>query len=402
MKIFRNMSLSLLLLAAFLLMTGCSRSLHTKQDWYKGNLHTHSYWSDGDEFPEVIMDWYKSRDYDFLALSDHNTIATGEKWVEIRNDSLYQNAFKNYLEQFGEDWVNYKEEAGKIQVKLKTFQEYQSMFEEEGKFLVLPSEEITAGFDGKPLHMNVTNIQKLITPLEGESILEVLQNNVNEVLKQRQETGVPMIIHINHPNFHYAIPLDVLEKLQGERFFEVYNGHPQVHNLGDADHIGTEEMWDHVNIAYLQKGQPLLYGLATDDSHNYHHIGSKWSNAGRGWIMVNAKELTPSALIEAMESGDFYASTGVELKKYNFENNKLAVKVDVTPNEDYKIEFIGCKKGEKEAVILYAVDANEAEFSLSPDVLFVRAKVTSTKPPENPVENIDAEMAWTQPVTYQE
>src|SRR5690606_36972025 len=151
MKIVRHLSLSLLLVAAFLLMTGCSRSLHTKKEWYKGNLHTHSYWSDGDEFPEVIMDWYKSRDYDFLALSDHNTVATGEKWVEIRDDSLYQNAFKSYLEQFGKKWVNYKEEDGKIQVKLKTFQEYLSMFEEEGKFLVLPSEEITAGFEGKPL-----------------------------------------------------------------------------------------------------------------------------------------------------------------------------------------------------------------------------------------------------------
>ena len=210
-----------------------------------------------------------------------------------------------------------------------------------------------------------------------------------------------MIIHINHPNFHYAIPLDVLEKLQGERFFEVYNGHPQVHNLGDADHIGTEEMWDHVNIAYLQKGQPLLYGLATDDSHNYHHIGSKWSNAGRGWIMVKSKELTPSALIKAMESGNFYASTGVTLTENSFKNNKLEIEVEVAPGVDYKIEFIGCKKGEKEAVILYAVDANKAEFDLSSDLLFVRAKVTSTKRPENPVENIDAEMAWTQPVTYQ-
>jgi len=370
--------------------------------WYKGNLHTHSYWSDGDEFPEVIMDWYKSRDYDFLALSDHNTTATGEKWVEIREESLYQNAFKNYLEQFGEDWVNYKEEDDKIQVKLKTFQEYQSMFEEEGEFLVIPSEEVSAGFEGKPLHMNVTNIQKLITPLGGESILEVLQNNINEVLKQRQETGVPMIIHINHPNFHYAIPLEVLKKLQGERFFEVYNGHPQVHNLGDADHIGTEEMWDHVNIAYLQKGQPLLYGLATDDSHNYHHIGSKWSNAGRGWIMVKSKELASSALIEAMERGDFYASTGVTLKNSSFKNNKLEIEVAAAPGVDYKIEFIGCKKGEKEAVILHAVDANEAVFNLRADLLFVRAKVTSTKRPENPVENIDAEMAWTQPVTYQE
>src|SRR5690606_38732603 len=121
-----------------------------------------------------------------------------------------------------------------------------------------------------------------------------------------------------------------------------------------------------------------------------------------GWIMVKSKELASSALIEAMERGDFYASTGVTLKNSSFKNNKLEIEVAAAPGVDYKIEFIGCKKGEKEAVILHAVDANEAVFNLRADLLFVRAKVTSTKRPENPVENIDAEMAWTQPVTYQE
>jgi 23S rRNA G2069 N7-methylase RlmK/C1962 C5-methylase RlmI len=29
--------------------------------WYKGNLHTHTYWSDGDDFPEMVADWYKSQ-----------------------------------------------------------------------------------------------------------------------------------------------------------------------------------------------------------------------------------------------------------------------------------------------------------------------------------------------------
>ena len=63
--------------------------------WFKGNLHTHSYWSDGDEFPEVIMDWYKSNGYQFVALSDHNTLAEGDQWIVIAEDPLYQNAFKN-------------------------------------------------------------------------------------------------------------------------------------------------------------------------------------------------------------------------------------------------------------------------------------------------------------------
>ena len=46
--------------------------------WWRGNLHTHSLWSDGDDFPEMITDWYQRHGYDFLAISDHNTLAAGE------------------------------------------------------------------------------------------------------------------------------------------------------------------------------------------------------------------------------------------------------------------------------------------------------------------------------------
>ena len=35
--------------------------------YWKGNLHTHSLWSDGDDFPEMIVDWYKRHGYQFLA-----------------------------------------------------------------------------------------------------------------------------------------------------------------------------------------------------------------------------------------------------------------------------------------------------------------------------------------------
>ena len=52
--------------------------------WYKGNLHTHSLWSDGDDFPEMIADWYKSEGYDFLALSDHNVLSDHERWMPLR------------------------------------------------------------------------------------------------------------------------------------------------------------------------------------------------------------------------------------------------------------------------------------------------------------------------------
>ena len=48
--------------------------------WWKGNTHAHSWWSDGDAPPELVADWYRQNDYNFLVLSDHNIMKVGEKW----------------------------------------------------------------------------------------------------------------------------------------------------------------------------------------------------------------------------------------------------------------------------------------------------------------------------------
>ncbi|WP_425234999.1 PHP domain-containing protein [Ulvibacterium sp.] len=392
-----------ILLLLLFITNGCKKDKATPKDspspkWYKGNLHTHSYWSDGDEFPEVILDWYKAKDYQFIALSDHNILAEGEKWIEISEDSLYQKAFQNYLENYGSHWVEHKIDSGRTLVRLKTYEEYKGHAEEEGEFLIIPSEEITDSFENKPLHMNATNIQNKIEPQGGSSVLQVLQNNIDEVIKQRQETGVPIMPHINHPNFHYAIDLNDMIALNGERFFEVYNGHPMVHNMGDSVHISTEEMWDLINISYLEKKKPLLYGLATDDSHHYHKKGSEWSNAGRGWVMVQTDSLTATSLIDAMESGDFYASTGVSLKKVEYAKNKLSIEVLEEEGINYTLTFIGCRKGKSQPEEFVSTKGTRGDFELTDDILFVRCKIISSKLQDNPIESILYEMAWTQPV----
>ncbi len=344
------------------------------------------------------MDWYQKHGYHFISLSDHNRLSQGEFWKQV-DDSLSHYAFEKYLDQFGPEWVDYQQEADSIRVRLKTLEEYRSLFEESGKFLILQAEEISDQFEGKPLHLNATNLLNVIKPQGGSSVTEVLQNNINAVLQQREITGEPMIIHINHPNFHYAITVEDMIALQGEQFFEVFNGHPAVYNLGDSVHIDTETMWDQINIAYLNNGKPPLYGLATDDSHHYHTIGSQWSNSGRGWIWVEADSLTPSSLIESMERGQFYASTGVTLSNVAFRNNLLAV--EVAPNAvSYTIQFIGCGLQDSETAVLKEVTGYSAEFELTPDLLFVRAKIILDEPPPNPVENIQQQFAWTQPVSY--
>jgi hypothetical protein len=232
--------------------------------------------------------------------------------------------------------------------------------------------------------------------------VEVMQNNIDAVKKQRDETGVPMIIHLNHPNFHYSVTLEDMIQIKGERFFEVFNGHPGVHNFGDSVHIGTEEMWDLINIAYSKDKKPLLYGLGTDDSHHYHNIGSKWSNAGRGWIMVQADTLSPESLIGAMENGQFYASSGVTLSDVTLDDNMLNIKVQPEQGIEYEISIIGCNVGDEETQVLETIKGTSAKFDLSEKTNFVRMKVVSTKLHPNPIEDAFYEMAWTQPVVYNE
>jgi hypothetical protein len=366
------------------------------QRWYKGNLHTHSYWSDGDDYPEMIMDWYKSNGYNFVGLSDHNILQEGEKWKLLPKSPMHLSAFEAYKTKFGEDWVEWKEDTGRISVRLKGLAEYRSRFDEGGSFLIIKSEEITDQFEGKPIHLNATGIEELILPKGGNSVTETMQNNINSVLEQRQELQKPMFPHINHPNFGLAITAEDMIQLEGERFFEVYNGHPAVLNEGDSLHLDTETMWDKINIAYFNDGKPLMYGLATDDSHNYHTFGLEYSNTGRGWVMVEADELTSSSLIEAMEEGKFYASTGVTLAGYSFNDGKISINVRGEPGVSYEIRFIGFDGG-TDSRVLKEMEGEKAEFDFSEDVKWVRVKVISNKKKSNPYSEGEFEVAWTQP-----
>ncbi|MDF2157790.1 histidinol-phosphatase [Algoriphagus sp. CAU 1675] len=384
---------------SFLLLGLLSCSTH--KEWYKGNLHTHSYWSDGDDYPEMIMDWYKTQGYDFAVLSDHNTLQEGEKWKLIPKSPMHEQAYENYLNKYGKEWVESKtDSAGRLHVRLKTLEEYRSLFEEKEKFLIIPSEEVTAKFEQKPLHMNVTNIQEYIEPATGNSVSEVLQRNLDLVKQQREATGHPMFLHINHPNFVWAITPEDMMSLNGERFFEVYNGHPDVHNYGDSLRPSMEALWDRVQVSYLQAGKPLLYGLAVDDAHHYHVFGGKQSNPGRGWVEVWSKSLSPKDLIEAMEAGEFYSSTGVLIHQVKFNGKSLRITVKPEEGVTYTIRFFGTKKSnpEQAGILLSEIQGTEGSYTLEEDDLYVRAKVTSSKSKENPYRPGDMEEAWIQPV----
>ena len=99
-------------------------------------------------------------------------------------------------------------------------------------------------------------------------------------------------------------------QVQRTRLFEVFNGHPLVNNLGGGGVPGLEEVWDRM----LSSGK-MLYGIAVDDAHYFKRPEDKTApRPGQGWVYVRAPRLESRALVEALERGDFYSSTGVELQ----------------------------------------------------------------------------------------
>jgi len=368
-----------------------------KQIWQKGNLHTHSFWSDGNDFPEMIIQWYKKNDYQFIALSDHNTIADQEQWYPLSEKDFENNVLEKYIASYG-DWVETKTDSSKVLVRLKTFDEYRSKLEDPKRFLIIKSEEVTSSYKNKPIHINVTNIQEKIEPVKGNSVVEVMQKTLDFVHEQRKKLGVPMFAHINHPNFGYGIHTEDMKKLNGERFFELYNGHPAVNNGGNEKYDSTEIMWDLINIHYLEQGKPLLYGIATDDSHHYHTLSPNLSNTGRGWVMVASDKLDAPSLIDAMEKGEFYASTGISLEKYTVSDHQISLALLPEEGVNYEISFIGYKMGAEGVQILKKIQDTEGAYTFEDDDLFVRVKITSDAPKDSPPQTKEIKQAWTQPV----
>ena len=398
--------------------------------WWKGNLHTHSLWSDGDDFPEMIAEWYKTNGYHFLALSDHNKMQKGTKWVSLTGTNrLRQETLEKFYARHGTNSMRRRVSTnGVLHVRLNTLAEFRRDLEERQRFLMIPSEEITDKFEKHEIHLNATNLRDLIKPRHGSNVVETMQRNIDAVLAQRRFTRQPMFPHINHPNFGWALTAEDLMQVRGEKFFEVYNGHPSVHNEGDARHASVERMWD-ILLAFrlTELNLGVLYGLAVDDAHHYQRFALTNANPGRGWVVVRAPRLNASAIVEAMEAGDFYASSGVRLKQIERTKNRLALEVDPEPGVDYTTQFIGTLRGfdpssrpapdptnsvsstnaplpvtriysSEIGIVLGEVKGTKAEYTLHGDELYVRAKVISTKLKANPYATNEVEVAWVQPL----
>jgi hypothetical protein len=99
-----------------------------------------------------------------------------------------------------------------------------------------------------------------------------------------------------------------------------------------------------------------------------------------------------------MESGDFYSSSGIFLKKvYNTESEFF---IEMVPKKgiEYETIFMGYREGSYEVEELKRVKGNFSKYTFQKNDLFVRAKIRSNELIVNPVIVGETMQAWVQPI----
>jgi hypothetical protein len=411
----------------------------TTSNWYKGNLHMHSFWSDGGHFPEVVAQRFKQAGYHFISFTEHDQHQAGERWVTTappdRKAMILQQGdlLRDYVDTLGDDWVEQRvNAAGVTEVRLKPLHEYRHLYEEPERFLMLTGEEITVSNAESTHWMNVYHGPQVIQPLTTKgSSRDAMRQIVDAGEAMARASDRPMVVSLNHPNYRYNATAEDIAATPGLRFMEIHTALSSCNSYGDALHAGAEHIWDIVlslRLGTQNAGdRSALFGLVSDDCHSYHAHDTFNSNGHgealpfRAWMMVRADRLTPDRIMRAIREGDYYGSSGVTLSQLTRGPRSLSLAVQPEPGVRYRIQFIGTRRStdlagtpvrddngqpirathrysDRVGEVLREVEGTSARYDLTGDELYVRAVVISDRAHDNPHVPGDTLKAWTQPL----
>lgn len=233
--------------------------------WLKGNLHTHSTNSDGHLTPKELVFAYKNKGYDFMAVTDHDIFIA---YPELSQDD----------------------------------------------FVLIPGFELTGPLTKeKNGHFCVLQKGSISDFTQGEKFEIKDREETIAFLERHHENN---IIILNHP-YWSLLEWEEVINLPYLTCMEVYNhASEKMDFVGEASHF-----WN----TMLRKGKNI-WGSASDDNHNGGENEPGWPfdfcycDSFGGWIQVKAKNCSREGIIEAIEQGSFYASTGPEIYDFYVED----------------------------------------------------------------------------------
>jgi len=214
--------------------------------FYRGNLHTHSTYSDGRLTVEAVCKFYRENGYHFLSITDH------------------------FMERY--------------KYPLTDATSYHT-----SDFVTLTGAELHAGETsaGEIWHILANGLPSDFAP-------NLPNENGQQLARRALDSGA--FVTVAHPAWYNLSEEDVIS-LGQMHAIEVINGISADH----SDKIDSMYMLD----VMLSRGY-RYNALATDDAH----FKPDFQDTLRGWTWVKSEELTPESILAALKRGDYYSSTG--------------------------------------------------------------------------------------------
>jgi len=237
----------------------------TTGTWYRGNIHSHSSKSDGLLSPADVVNAYRERDYDFLAITDH---FLDRYSFPVTDTSCFRSS--DFTTILGAEMHVHGLQNGIIWDLLA---------------IGLP-------LDFPPHEAHETDL---------------------DLAKRAAATGA--FVAIPHPGWNGVVHSDGERLIEAVDAIEIYN---EGHTL-DSDRGSGWFLADSLATAGHR-----FSTFAADDAHfkldRFDRFG--------GWINVRAESLDPESLLAAMKRGHYYASTGATIRNVEIRETEIVVETN--------------------------------------------------------------------------
>ena len=258
---------------------------------FKANLHSHTTLSDGNLTPEQSVEAYKAHGYQVLALTDHEAPYAHHRFTT--EDFLMLTGYEAYIR---------------------------------------PSSECIIDRFGPEIHMN-------LFAKDPDNLTFIgYDPNYCKYLAQEYVSSLPMSRDLGPRKYDPAYIQNFIDCAVENGYLVSYN-HPcwsmeQPEDILNLNHIFSLEVFNTCSVtesaseenlslydALLRRGK-FWYLHGADDNHNFAPLGDFLSDSFGSWTMIIARELSYPAIIEAMEQGKFYASTGPTIYSLEIRDGK--------------------------------------------------------------------------------
>lgn len=267
-----------------------------EREQYKANLHCHSVLSDGKKTPQQLKEMYKAKGYSILSITDHER----PHEHQALNDPqfLMITGYEGYIRP--DEKCRFDAYAPEVHLNL--------FARDPQNVTMICMNECCCKY-----LVRDDALSEVTQRAGSERPREFSRQYINEYIKTASDNGY--LVAYNHPYWSMEGFRDILP-LEGLFSMEMCNYSSYVTN--GLEHNGA--LYDQL----LGAGK-RIFCHGADDNHNDYEDGHPDCDSFGAFTMIMPRKFTYQGVIEAMETGEMYASMGPEIRSVAVEDGKVFV-----------------------------------------------------------------------------